>query len=233
MRERSRGARRTAGTQSARRPVSSLLGTRLPRDLSPLSDLRRDPHDGTAVRAGRTPPRLLPDLTARAGAPRHAALPARRALAHDDGATGDTVVARPALLLDHRGGVSKVSVDARITRVTAVAESRPRAQPVRDALQTLDTSGVCTVEVETDIGICGRGQIGFGRLGSAPDLMARVVTDLLGPEIVGQDPFLVRAIRDRLWRLTDYHGSTGLTLMGVSGIDIALWDFIGRALGAP
>ncbi len=126
-----------------------------------------------------------------------------------------------------------MSVDARITRVTATAESRPRAQPVRDAFQTLDTSGICTVEVETDIGIVGRGQIGFGRLGSAPDLLARIVNDLLGPAIVGDDPFLVRAIRDRLWRLTDYHGSTGLTLMGVAGIDIALWDFVGRALDAP
>ena len=37
----------------------------------------------------------------------------------------------------------------KITRVTASAESRPRAAAPRDALQTLDTYGVCRVRVET------------------------------------------------------------------------------------
>src|ERR687885_19359 len=108
----------------------------------------------------------------------------------------------------------------RITRVQATAESRRRAEPLRDALQTLDTQGTCRVTVETSAGTTGTGEIFFGRLDAAP-------------AILGDDPFLIRGIRDKLWRLTDYHGTVGLALFGIAGIDIALWDLLGRTLGQP
>jgi L-alanine-DL-glutamate epimerase-like enolase superfamily enzyme len=44
---------------------------------------------------------------------------------------------------------------------------------------------------------------------------------------------MVRALRDKLWKLTDYHGTLGLALFGIAGIDIALWDLMGKALGQP
>ena len=121
----------------------------------------------------------------------------------------------------------------KITRITAQAESRRREQPVGDALQVLDTHGICRVTVETDAGISGRGDITFGRLDRAPAVLAHLVTDLLAPEVVGDDPFLIRGVRDRLWRLTDYHGTPGLALLGIAGIDIALWDLMGKALETP
>lgn len=121
----------------------------------------------------------------------------------------------------------------KITRVAAQAESRRRAQPLSDALQLLDTHGVCHVTVETDEGIAGSGAISFGRLDGAPAVLAQFVNEVLAPAIVGDDPFLIRAVRDKLWRLTDYHGTVGLALMGIAGVDIALWDLMGRALGQP
>lgn len=121
----------------------------------------------------------------------------------------------------------------RITRVTAEAESRRRAAPIRDALQDLDTHGVCRITVETDEGITGRGELTFGRLDAGPAVLAKLVTDELAPAVVGLDPFLIRAIRDRLWALTDYHGVAGLALWGIAGIDIALWDLVGKAVGQP
>ena len=121
----------------------------------------------------------------------------------------------------------------KITRVTASAESRPRAAAPRDALQTLDTYGVCRVRVETSEGVTGESSIGFGRLGAAPAVLAHLVNDELGPAILGEDPFMIRAVRDTLWRLTDYHGTAGFALLGIAGIDIALWDLVGRAAGQP
>jgi L-alanine-DL-glutamate epimerase-like enolase superfamily enzyme len=67
----------------------------------------------------------------------------------------------------------------------------------------------------------------------APDVMALLVNGVLGPAIIGEDPFLIRGIRDKLWKLNDYHGTQGLALFGISGIDIALWDLMGRALEQP
>jgi len=121
----------------------------------------------------------------------------------------------------------------KITRVSASFESQRRPRPVADALQVLDTNGNCLVTVETDEGIVGKGAIGFGRLEAAPAVLAHLVNDELAPAVVGEDPFLIRGIRDKLWALTDYHGTTGLALLGIAGIDIALWDLVGKALGKP
>src|SRR5919199_3692467 len=120
-----------------------------------------------------------------------------------------------------------------ITRVQATAESRRRVEPLRDALQTLDTQGTCRVTVETSAGTTGTGEVFFGRLEAAPAILAHLINDELAPAIVGDDPFLIRGIRDKLWHLTDYHGTVGLALFGIAGIDIALWDLLGRTLGQP
>ena len=121
----------------------------------------------------------------------------------------------------------------KVTKVTATSEVQHRDEPMRDALQLLDTRGSCHITVETDQGVSGSSSIYFGRGAAAPGVLAKLVNEELAPEVVGQDPFLVRGIRDRLWNVTDYHGTVGLALFGIAGIDLALWDFAGRALEQP
>jgi L-alanine-DL-glutamate epimerase-like enolase superfamily enzyme len=121
----------------------------------------------------------------------------------------------------------------KITRVSAVASTQRRDNPIRDALQSLDTRGNCEISVETDEGVRGVGSIYFGRVEKAPYTLAHLVNEVLGPEIIGEDPFMVRGIRDKLWKLTDYHGTIGLALYGIAGIDIAVWDIMGKALETP
>jgi L-alanine-DL-glutamate epimerase-like enolase superfamily enzyme len=121
----------------------------------------------------------------------------------------------------------------KITNVTATAESRRRPNPLRDALQSLDTEGACHVVIETSEGVSGRSAISIGRGERTPDILAHLINDELAPAVVGEDAFLIRAIRDKLWQLTDYHGTLGLALFGIAGIDIALWDIVGHALGQP
>src|SRR5215216_1936222 len=121
----------------------------------------------------------------------------------------------------------------KITNVTATAESRRRASPIRDALQALDTDGACRVVIETSEGIVGRSSIFFGRGEQSPAILAHLINAALAPAVIGEDAFLIRGIRDKLWKLIDYHGTLGLALFGIAGIDIALWDAVGRALGQP
>jgi L-alanine-DL-glutamate epimerase-like enolase superfamily enzyme len=121
----------------------------------------------------------------------------------------------------------------KITRLVAQAEAQPRPRPVRDALQTLDTRGVCRLTIETDAGISGHASIGFGRLAAAPAVLAHLIEAELAPAVAGADPFLIRGIRDTLWAVTDYHGTAGLALLGIAAVDIALWDLVGRAVGQP
>ena len=121
----------------------------------------------------------------------------------------------------------------KITKVVAVAESRMREHPAADALQLLDTHGTTRVTIETSDGYSGTGNIGFGRGLASPHILAHLINDELAPEIIGEDPFLIRGIRDKLWRLTDYHGTQGLALLGIAGVDLALWDLVGKALEQP
>jgi L-alanine-DL-glutamate epimerase-like enolase superfamily enzyme len=121
----------------------------------------------------------------------------------------------------------------KITRVHAESESKRRATPVRDALQTLDTHGTCHITIETDDGVSGSSSIGFGRLDAAPAVLAHLINDELAPVVVGKDPFMIRQVKEELWAACDYHGAVGLALMGIAGVDIALWDLVGRAVGKP
>jgi L-alanine-DL-glutamate epimerase-like enolase superfamily enzyme len=120
-----------------------------------------------------------------------------------------------------------------VTNVTAKVQMGRRTRPMRDALQTLDSTGNTLFEITTDTGVVGRASIYFGRIERGPTVLATFVNEVLGPAVVGRDPFLVRGIRDDLWRLTDYHGTTGLALQGIAGIDIALWDVLGKAVEQP
>jgi L-alanine-DL-glutamate epimerase-like enolase superfamily enzyme len=72
-----------------------------------------------------------------------------------------------------------------------------------------------------------------------------LVEDVLGPQLVGEDPTRVEFLWEKIYsasRLTlalahgrPYHraGSRGETIHAISGIDVALWDIYGKSLGMP
>lgn len=121
----------------------------------------------------------------------------------------------------------------KITGIDVTSSSEPKPYPVRDALQLLDRNGVTRVTINTDEGVSGTSTTYFGREASSPGILSKIISDQLTPAVVGDDPFLIRMIRDKLWRLTDYQGTSGLSLYGISAIDQALWDLLGKALGVP
>lgn len=84
------------------------------------------------------------------------------------------------------------------------------------------------VEIETADGI-----VGIGTAGSANVALAPLIVQHLAPLIIGEDAFQVERIWDRLYRSTIRFGMRGIAIAAISGIDIALWDIKGRALGVP
>ena len=90
------------------------------------------------------------------------------------------------------------------------------------------TRGTCLVEIETADGIVGWGEC-YG-----PSAVAKAFIDTqLGPRVVGRDPFDVEVIWEDLYnRIKDY-GAKGMSIAAISGIDIALWDIIGKSCGKP
>lgn len=60
-----------------------------------------------------------------------------------------------------------------------------------------------------------------------------VVEGHLTKLLIGEDPFNIERIWDILWRSTMYYGRMGVVMNAISGVDLALWDLIGNALGMP
>jgi L-rhamnonate dehydratase len=50
---------------------------------------------------------------------------------------------------------------------------------------------------------------------------------------MGEDPFDIERVWDIQWRSTMQYGRMGVTMNAISGVDLALWDLIGNALGIP
>jgi D-galactarolactone cycloisomerase len=90
------------------------------------------------------------------------------------------------------------------------------------------TKGALVVEVRTDEGITGWGDC-YG-----PSAVCKAIVDsLLKPSVVGRDPFDVEVIWEALYNKVKDYGLTGMTISGISGVDIALWDIIGKACKQP
>lgn len=51
--------------------------------------------------------------------------------------------------------------------------------------------------------------------------------------LIDQDPFNIETIWDQMYRSTMPYGLGGVTAMAMSGVDLALWDLIGKVLGQP
>lgn len=82
-----------------------------------------------------------------------------------------------------------------------------------------------TVEIATDKGVTG-----YGSGGPAGGM---VVVEHLAKLLLNEDPFNVERIWDICWRSTMHYGRMGVTMNAISGVDLALWDIMGKALGLP
>lgn len=121
----------------------------------------------------------------------------------------------------------------KITDLRVQVRSEPKAHAVRDAIQLLDRDGVTSVTIETDEGVSGVSHTYFGRVASSPAVLAGILENQIRPELLGEDPVLIRGIRGKLRRLTDYQGTAGLSTFAISAVDQALWDLQGKALDVP
>jgi D-galactarolactone cycloisomerase len=86
------------------------------------------------------------------------------------------------------------------------------------------------VAVHTDEGVTGYGEaFGFG----VPHATASVINYCLKPIIKGSDPTQIALLLDRMYRQTHIFGRYGITTFAISGVDIALWDILGKISNLP
>ena len=80
-----------------------------------------------------------------------------------------------------------------------------------------------------------RGRLGArGRRGARPARRARTRSrTACATLLIGEDPLDVERLWDKMYRGVIYIGRRGIAIHAISGIDIALWDIKGKALGKP
>jgi L-rhamnonate dehydratase len=104
---------------------------------------------------------------------------------------------------------------------------RERADSGQDAL---------IVIVHTDAGISGIGEVDSAPLavhGAIQAPYSHSVTSGLRELVLGEDPFETEKIWHKMYRGNIYAGRRGIAIHAMGGIDMALWDIKGKALGLP
>lgn len=88
------------------------------------------------------------------------------------------------------------------------------------------------VQVDTDEGITGWGEV-TTYPGPIANRAVAAYVDAVGAWLRGEDPTHIEAIWHKVFRGMTYVGTRGATTAAISGIDIALWDILGKTLGQP
>lgn len=100
-----------------------------------------------------------------------------------------------------------------------------------DAMSVCRARQALWIRVETDTGLYGIGEaFCFG----SPLIIARhIVEEQLAPALLGEDPADIERLWQRMFWRNVPNGRTGLVMGCISGIDIALWDLLGKSAGLP
>jgi len=121
----------------------------------------------------------------------------------------------------------------RIADVTAHPTSFPvpPSQSVTLGIGRAVKRDAVVVKVTTDDGLVGYGEAHHGR---APGAVAHLVNTTLRQLVLGLDATDVVGVWARIYKMQlGSHGLGAATAIGMSGIDMALWDIRGKAVGWP
>ena len=87
------------------------------------------------------------------------------------------------------------------------------------------------VKIETDTGIIGWGE---AQSPVSPNTSATIIKDIVTPLTIGKNIFDVEAIWHKNYAAKRERGHyTGFYIDAICGVDIAIWDAIGKALNMP
>ncbi|MBV7336456.1 hypothetical protein KFU94_51140 [Chloroflexi bacterium TSY] len=117
----------------------------------------------------------------------------------------------------------------KITEIKATAIKIPRENTLTTSYGSIDYAITLLIEVETDEGITGLGQTSvdtpfYGE--TAEGMLANIRTHL-APALIGEDPLQITRLNHKLRAALPHHWFSH------SGVEMALWDLKGKALGVP
>lgn len=128
-------------------------------------------------------------------------------------------------------GTNPPGSDLKITSVEAIYLRLPQVKSQCDSGQD-----ALLVKVGTNAGITGYGEVDSHPLavkGCIEGPFSHTATTGLAHVLLGEDPFQTEYLWNKMYRANIYSGRRGIAIHAMSGIDLALWDIKGKALGMP
>jgi len=123
----------------------------------------------------------------------------------------------------------------KITDVQTFPVAFPLDEPARDATGVWDSWNTVIVKITAEDGTFGWGEIGPIH-GGGIAIFKAMVDDKLKGMVIGESPFDRERLYEKLLgRGTSSYalGQKGAIVSAVAGIDIGLWDLVGKLLGTP
>lgn len=119
----------------------------------------------------------------------------------------------------------------RIAQIEAFATSAPVKNGVTLGIGRAVKRDCVIVKVTTDSGIIGWGEAHHGR---CPGAISHLINTTLRQLIIGMDAADVVGVWSRIYKMQlASHGMGTASALAMSGIDLALWDIRGKAVGWP
>lgn len=97
-----------------------------------------------------------------------------------------------------------------------------------DSMAAFRFHGWLIVEIMTDDGL-----VGIGNAALSPRVTKQAVDTYLAPLLIGKDPFDIEFLWQHMYRSSMAWGRKGVGMVGISALDIALWDLLGKATKQP
>ncbi len=119
----------------------------------------------------------------------------------------------------------------RITEIESIILQHDMQEELGFAQGYYDKRTAHLVRVHTDEGLVGIGEI-FGA-GDFAFANQAIVKHVFTPRLVGRNPLDINVIWHDLYNAVRDHGQKGMPICCLSGIDIALWDILGKATSMP
>ena len=106
--------------------------------------------------------------------------------------------------------------------------TRVRAHSLRNPDPGREAAALVVVEIQTDAGLTGLGSVGGFPVGANT-----IIERQFAPLLVGRDPTDIEAHWERCYASLNRQGQRGTGVMALSGVDLALWDLLGKSVGEP
>ncbi len=119
----------------------------------------------------------------------------------------------------------------KITDVKTIKLMYPYKEWIADGCGSCGARGAFLILIQTDTELVGLGE--SATFGGSMDAMEAIVEKQLKPLLIDEDPTKIEYLYQKLLWNNWANGRKGLVMGAISGINVALWDLLGKASGLP